>query len=172
MGHAGIGHSTELLLHQHRIGSGHAGRHQMGNAPHTQRTDDSARLCQHGRGQSLRQPPSGRRFTVGARDRQHLQSLAGLLIVSVSHPTCLGFELGHAGEFVGADFVLQRGQPRRIALFFHQAGTGPLRQSLRQKSTPIGRCAGPSDESITLLDLAAVSTKCTGHTGAQPRGGL
>ena len=169
--HAALRELLELALQQHRVGCGHAGADQVRQATCAEGSHQPTGLLQHGRRQRLRQPPGRRCFAIGTGDRQHLQGVAGVLIVGVSHPSGLHLQVGHAGQalLVG---VLQNVQPRCVSGLFHQASTGALRQGLCQVTPPIGGCTRPGDETVTLLHQSAVGAQLARHARAQPVGRL
>ena len=114
----------------------------------------------------MRQPESGCCLAIGACHCQHINLSTGVIKPLISNQSRRSFEPGEGGNFVAL-------QIKGFNTFgFHQHGGSALRQCLGDISAAICCCAGPGDESITCLNLAAIGLQIALHAAAQPGHGL
>ena len=120
-----------------------------------------------------RQPPGAGGFAIGARDGDDGHALRRVAVERGGHPAGLRFQAGQAGHGRASG---QAGQ-RSLRFFgrggrLHQAGRSALRQRGGHEAPPVGRRAGPGDEAVSRLHLAAVGAQLAAHALAQPLGGF
>jgi hypothetical protein len=161
----------ERVLQGDRVGRGESGRgqrrHRAAGAArrrrlaHAERADH--RRAPAGGRQRLRHPPGGRGLAVGPGDRDDIELLARVAEKA-------------AGDVAGGRLqATQRGDPRlaveahaRGAVGLHQAGDRAGADRVGHVDPPVAGVAGPGDEGVAGLRLAAVADQAARLAQQQP----
>ena len=115
----------------------------------------------------LRQPPGCGGLAIGARHRQHVQCMAGVLVVGRCDRSTRGFELG-----ISRQRCVRRSGPEGLGSsprpLFHQTRRCATRQHVRHETSPIVLSPGPGQKGVARVHLPAVGAQMTLHPLAQP----